>query len=122
MTDEAKQVTSEAASAESINAAANAQEAAEKARAAQIREIMAESDERMARIMTAALKETFGADDTGKYAAVVRIPLICKDITSMKDDISTINDNIKWVVRLVLGSLILALIALLVKAGGAHVV
>lgn len=114
MADEAA-ARSESASAEHVQAATVAAETAEKARAAQIREIMQESDERMSRIMTSALKEVFGPEDTGTFANVVRIPLICQDIKTMKTDISSINDNLKWGVRIVIGAVIIALLGLLWK-------
>lgn len=110
-----EQALSEAASVEHIHAQSVATEAAEKARAAQIREIMQESDERMARIMTKALTEVFGPEDTGAYANIVRIPLICQDISALKKDVASINGNITWGVRIVIAAVVAGLLAILFK-------
>ena len=55
----------------------------------------------------AALGET---DGQTQPILIKRIPFICRDILDMKEDISNINGNIKWGVRLVVGAVILALI------------
>lgn len=112
---EATQVAAEAASAEHVNAQAVATEAAERARAAQIREIMQESDERMTRMLGDALEKVFGPDDKGTFVNVQRIPLICKDIVTIKDGLAGINNNIQWAVRIVIGGVIAGLLALLLK-------
>ena len=53
--------------------------------------------------------------DKKKFIDVNRIPLICQDISNMHKSISKIEDNIKWVVRLIIGAVILAGIALILK-------
>jgi hypothetical protein len=113
--DDTNKVAADSASAEHAHAQAVATEAAEKARAAQLREIMEESDQRMTRMLTAALKETFGPEDKGTYANIVRIPLICQDLKTLRGDVSDIKDNIKWAVRVVIGAVILALLALVLR-------
>lgn len=44
---------------------------------------------------------------------VQRIPLICADIRSMKDDMKEMRDNMTWAVRIVLGAVMLALLKLI---------
>lgn len=123
MEDSKEKILADALMAEHANAAAVAAESAEKARAAQVREIMQESDERMERIMTRSLKEVFGPEDSGKFANIVRIPLICQDIALIKSnmvtvqkDVDSISGNITWGVRIVIGAIILASLALIFKA------
>ncbi len=65
------------------------------------------------------LKEVFGYGDERQGSEqmsilVRRIPLICQDVKQIHVDISDIKGNIKWGVRLVIGSLVTALVAALI--------
>lgn len=60
--------------------------------------------------------------DKKKFIDVNRIPLICQDIFNIHKDIGEIKenqkemqDNVKWVVRLIIGAVILAGIAMILK-------
>lgn len=53
--------------------------------------------------------------DRKKFIDVNRIPLICQDINSMHKSIEKIEDNMTWIVRLILGAIILAVIAMIIK-------
>lgn len=95
-------------------------EASDKSHAEVIREIIAESDERNKKVFIEAIRDVFSREgkspDKGEaYAAVVRIPLICKDVLTMKDDISKINSNLNKGVWIILGAVILGLMGLLLK-------
>src|SRR3990167_7102289 len=54
--------------------------------------------------------------DQGKYVDVGRIPFICQDIRTVKEQINEIHGNISWVVKLIVGAVILAALTLIFKA------
>jgi hypothetical protein len=91
--------------AEAAQAAAVAHEANANAREAQMHETLVH-----------ALREVLvdGASEE-RPLLIKRIPFICNDIVSMKQSISDINDNLKWGVRIVIGAVIVAVMALLFK-------
>lgn len=64
-----------------------------------------------------ALKEALTYDGTDRPALVARIPVICNDIRSIKESVQELKDNQKWVTRLIIGAVILALIGLVLKGG-----
>ncbi|MBR1146674.1 hypothetical protein [Bradyrhizobium sp. AUGA SZCCT0431] len=74
-------------------------------------------DEQAKNITDAVVKEVKAifAHDGDSNILVKRIPLICNDILSMKADISQINDNIKWGVRIIIGAVLVAVLALVLK-------
>jgi len=105
MGDEA--ILAQSKSAEAVNAAANAAEAVERAREAQ-----------MASAFAKALQEVFSIEDGGgrkRFIDVSRVPLICQSIVGIDKRMSAIEDSLKWVTRVVIGAVILALLALLFK-------
>ena len=53
--------------------------------------------------------------DKKKFIDVNRIPLICQDISSIHKSIEKIEDNVTWIVRLIIGAVLLGLIAILIK-------
>lgn len=97
----------ESKTAEAINAASNAAEAIENARAAQ-----------MVSAFEAALEKVFNIEDKGgqrRFVDVTRVPLICQAIVSMEARMGAIEDNLRWGVRIVIGAVILAVLALIIK-------
>jgi|GEM_PF-3627806 len=72
-----------------------------------------------------ALREVFGEGDEKRdpeqmKILIRRIPLICNDVKAInvgmddiKGDIASINDNLKWAVRLIIGAVILGLLKLI---------
>ena len=66
-----------------------------------------------------ALQEVFGysdkaADSPEMTVLIRRIPLICQDVRDMKEDISEIKGNTQWVVRLILGAVLVALLSMVI--------
>ena len=51
--------------------------------------------------------------DRGKFIDTSRIPLICQDISTIHRDIADIKGNIGWVIKIIIGSVILALLGLI---------
>lgn len=91
--------------AEAAQAAAVAHEANSNAREAQMHETLVK-----------ALREVLVDGESEERPMLIkRIPFICKDIIDIKEDVSDINDNIKWGVRIVIGAVILGVLALLFK-------
>lgn len=63
-----------------------------------------------------ALKKVFDSEvESGQFIDVRKIPLICLKIVDINKQIDSINDSIKWVVRLIIGATILGILALLFK-------
>lgn len=66
--------------------------------------------------LTKTLDDYFsGGVQNKKFVDVSRIPLICQDISVMHGDIAEIKDSIKWVTRLIIGAVLLATIAMILK-------
>lgn len=69
-----------------------------------------------------AIRKAFSAEDTDeqqRFINVSQIPLIRQAIVTIEKRLASIEDNQKWVARLVLGAVILALLeVILVKTGG----
>jgi hypothetical protein len=53
--------------------------------------------------------------DKKKFVDVSRIPLICQDISNIHKSLEKIEDNVSWVVKLIVGAVLLGLIALILK-------
>lgn len=115
-TSEAVQKTTEAAAA------------VERAREGQIHTANLESEERMLKSLTKTIKDAFNTDDDQgqrRFIDITRIPVICRDIATMHediaiikgsiknntDDVTSIKDSMKWAVRIVVGSIILGIVA-----------
>lgn len=79
----------QAASQAAVHAAKNAAQAVEMARAAQ----MQAHDEVTTQALVKALEQVFGEqEERQRFIDTKRIPLICKDITDIKQNISDIKD------------------------------
>lgn len=132
MTHEA-QILAESKSAEALNAEVVAAEARERAQQAERDAARAE----MTQMFSEALREAFGEQRSkGRFVDISRIPLICKNIeaidvklekiiTTMEDNyvkvetakvladkVASLSDDRKWIVRLVVGAVITALLGL----------
>ncbi len=100
-TNELKDIADDA-SAEAVHKAKQAQQAVEIAREAQ-----------MASAIANAVKEVFSLDDENgrkRFVDISRVPLICQAILGIDQRLKTMEGNLTWGVRLVVGAVILALI------------
>ncbi len=70
-------------------------------------------EEKKAKDMTQTLDTYFDKDR--KYIDASRIPLICQDIATIHDAIEKIQQNLTWIVRLVIGGVVAALLGLILK-------
>ncbi len=61
-----------------------------------------------------ALKEVFGdSDDPAKMTVLIRrVPILCTNIEAMHRSIEEMKDNQKWVVRIIIGAVVAALLKL----------
>ena len=67
----------------------------------------------MVKVLVEALRQVFGENqDSGRFIDVSRIPLICQNINNMHQRIEKIDGNITWIVRLIIGAVVLALLGL----------
>lgn len=110
--------TPEVTSAEAVQKTKEAAQAVERAREVQMNTANLESEKRILDSITDTIKDAFKTDNGDgqkKFIDITRIPLICHDIATMRGDIATINDNLKWGPRVVIGAVILALIGMVLK-------
>lgn len=109
--------TAHEASAYAAHKARSAQLAVELAREVQLEEAIKKTATETKAALLEGLKEVFDfsdANDSGEMKILVRrIPLICQDVKQIHTDIASINDNLKWGVRIILGAIILAMLKLL---------
>ena len=66
-----------------------------------------------------ALEEVFkikDGDGNKRFVDVSRIPLICQSIVQLHEDVGKIRENLTWIVRMIIGSVVLGLLALLFKS------
>lgn len=103
---------SESTSADAVQKVKESAEALQKAQADQIERSNRASEDRMVDLLTKTLKHALYAGDNDnngqkRFIDVTRIPVICADIASIKDDI-------KWATRLIIGAVLLGLIGLLI--------
>ncbi len=108
----------ESTSKEAIHAAKNAAQAIEVAREAQLAKTVSETVQRTKDALLEGLKEVFGDSDSsspGQMKILVRrIPIICSEINQIHTDIADIKDNTKWIVRIVVGAVVLAMLKLVI--------
>lgn len=68
------------------------------------------------RALTEALRDVFGEHEkTNRFVDVTRIPLICRSIIETNARLNKIEENLAWGVKIVLGTVILGVLALLFK-------
>ncbi len=95
------------ASAEAVHKTKNAQQAIEVAREAQ-----------MASAIAQAVKEVFSLDDEQgrkRFVDISRVPLICQAILGIDQRLKTMEGNITWGVRIIIGAFIMGIVALMWK-------
>ena len=112
-----KETPAHEASELAAHKAKSAQLAVELAREAQLEEAIKKTASETKAALLEGLKEVFDfsdSNDSGEMKILVRrIPLICQDVKQIHSDIASINDNLKWGVRIILGAIILAMLKLL---------
>jgi hypothetical protein len=106
-------------SADAVHKAKNAAQAVEMARDAQVQEALAKFSEQNNKQLLSILKEVFGESDaenpTQMKILVRRIPILCTNIENMHRLIEEMRANQTWVVRLIIGGVIAAVMALVLK-------
>lgn len=109
--------TAHEASENAAHKAKSAQLAVELAREAQLDEAIKKTAIETKAALLEGLKEVFDfsdSNDSGDMKILVRrIPLICQDVKQIHTDIASINDNLKWATRIVLGAVIVGLLKLI---------
>jgi len=104
------------ASKEAVHKARNAAQAIEMAREAQLAEAIEKTAHSTKAAVLESLKEVFGdgdeKDPNQMRILVRRIPILCTNIQAMHEDIAEIKDGNKWLVRIVVGAVVLAVIKL----------
>lgn len=117
------------AAKERIHAAKNAAQAEEVARQKQATDVAEAAaslaaervfeDKRLTRIVHEAVMKGFSFEDTEerrRFIDVTKEKLICQSIVNISSRLDTIEGNLTWGVRIVLGAVILALIGLVLKS------
>ena len=85
------------------------------AEAANAAAVAKEADHRAYVEATRAMLREEMSPEKGRYVDVTRIPLICQAIVGIDKRLGGIEDNQKWVTRLIIGAVIAALLALILK-------
>jgi hypothetical protein len=108
---------SESASNEAVNAAAVAAEAKERAREAQMEAVFGRREAQMEAVFDRSFKRAFTLDDgvTRRFVDISRANLICQTIVNFDARLESIEGNVKWGVRAVIGALLAGLVMLLFK-------
>lgn len=78
------------------------------------------TDKRVEIALTTALKKVFGESDADRdpdqmVVLVRRIPILCTNVANMHAMIAEIKENITWGIRIVIGAVILAVLAMVFK-------
>jgi hypothetical protein len=112
-------LTSDEASEHAAHKAKSAQMAVEIAREVQLAEAIKKTAEQTKEALIEGLKEVFGEGDEKRdpdqmTILVRRIPLICQDIKQIHSDVADIKDGNKWIVRIVVGAVIVAILKLVI--------
>ncbi len=107
----------EYASRQAIHKAKNAQQAVETAREIQLREAVAQTAVETKKAVLEGLQQIFqGPDeDNPEHMRIIyqKIPVLCIRVDAIDKNIENINDNIKWIVRIVLGAVVMAILGLI---------
>lgn len=75
-----------------------------------------EQEDKVAKDLAVALRDVFGEnEDAKRFIDVSRIPLLCKSVLDIHKNIDEIKDNIRWMTRLVVGTVVVALIGFVFK-------
>lgn len=102
--------------AEAVHKAKNAAQAIEMAREAQAREQAEQNKQALVEALRVVFGDGDGARDPKEMRVLVqRIPILCTTILAMHDSIEKMESNQTWVVRLIIGGVIAAVMALVLK-------
>lgn len=111
--------TPEEAAAIAVHKVTSAAQATEMTRQVQVQQAIEDTAVRTKQSMMEVLKDIFGDSDSKDpeqmKILVRRIPLLCTRIDQMHNDISSIQSNLSWGIRLVLGAVILAVVYVVIK-------
>lgn len=109
-------MNSQEASAEAIHKTKNAQAAVELARQVQLEEAITKTALQTKAALLEGLKEVFGdgdeKDPDQMRILVRRIPILCTTVETMHLNLEKIQSNMTWIVRLIIGAVVLALLKL----------
>lgn len=102
---------------EAVHKAREAAQAIEVAREAQLADVVEKTAMRTKAALLEGLKEVF-ANDNDKTPSemsvlIQRVPILCTNVIQMHDDIANIKSNLTWIVRLVVGAVVVALLKLI---------
>lgn len=82
----------------------------------QTAEALEKQDKRNIEVVSQALRDVFNENvDTKRFVDVSRIPLICQNILGIDKRLNSIEGNLTWGVRIIVGAVILSLLTLIVK-------
>lgn len=111
-------ISASEASATAVHKAQSAALAVEISRQVQLEETIQKTAEVTKASLLAGLKEVFGdgdeKDPNQMKVLVRRIPILCSSVDSMHKSLEKIESNQAWVVRIVLGAVILAVLKLVI--------
>ncbi len=97
---------------EAVHKVKNAQQAVETAREIQLKEAVAQTAVETRKAVLEGLQQIFkGPDEANpEHMSIIyqKIPVLCVRVDAIDKNIADINDNMKWIVRLVLGAVVLA--------------
>lgn len=104
-------------SREAVHAQRNAAQAVEVARKVQIQEVADKVTEfipdehQMARIMREQIENVLArGTEQDKAMVLARVPFICQDIKNIDTRLTSIEGNLTWGIRIVLGAVIMAVL------------
>lgn len=108
------------ASLDAIEKSRAAAEAIEISRSTQLKSMLDDVEKRNIATLSGVLTKVFGDfESSGRFIDLKKIPLICAQISQIHTDIGNtnvnvekINESIKWVVRVIIGTLVTGLIGL----------
>lgn len=81
--------------------------------AEELKKASVHTDDNIVKALSVALRDVFGENEnSGRFIDTARIPLICQDLKGIHGEVSDIKDNLKWITRLIIGAVVLALMGL----------
>lgn len=108
--------TAREASDQAVHKAKSAAAAVELAREAQQAELVEKTAQKTKEALLEGLKEVFGDGDYPESSQmkilVARVPILCTSIEAMHKSIESIESNQAWVVKIIVGAVVLAVLKL----------
>lgn len=102
------------AAKEAIHASKNAAQAVEMAREAQLATIVSQTAKETRAALLEGLQQIFGEGDEKdpEHMKIIygKIPVLCIRVDAIDKNIAKINDNMTWIVRIVIGAVILGVL------------